>query len=101
MKKQAIYRSLLHLSDNSYSFVYDDSNKGQKTSTMNDDDEPGLPFLGPGLKDQYEELRLLLRKGLLGYTDDDNVDDNSIEETTRVKSNGDKNEDNNGQNTLF
>ena len=88
-KKQAIYRSLLHLSDNSYSFVYDDSNKGQKTSTMNDDDEPGLPFIGPGLKDQYEELRLLLRKGLLGHTDD--VEDN---ETSRVKSNGDKNEDN-------
>jgi hypothetical protein len=70
MKKRAIYRSLLHLSDNSYSFVYDDSSQ----NVMNNDDEPGLPYIGPDLKEQYEQLRTLLRKGLLGSTDD-KVDD--------------------------
>lgn len=72
MKKRAIYRSLLHLSDNSYSFVYDDSSQ----NVMNNDDEPGLPYIGPDLKEQYEQLRTLLRKGLLGSTDD-KVDDYS------------------------
>ncbi|KAL9188344.1 hypothetical protein ACHAXT_006722 [Thalassiosira profunda] len=71
MKKQAIYRSLLHLSDNSYSFVYDEPSGDQNTTSMNGDDEPGLPFIGPGLKEQYKDLRLLLAKGLLGYTDKD------------------------------
>ena len=70
MKQKAIYRSLLHLCDNSHSFVYDESN----TPAMNDDDEPGLPFIGPDLKEQYEVLRALLRKGLLGSTQEDGED---------------------------
>ena len=74
MKKRAIYRSLLHLSDNSYSFIYDESTN----NVMNNDDEPGLPYIGPDLKEQYEQLRTLLRKGLLGSTDD-NIDDYSTD----------------------
>ncbi len=74
MKKRAIYRSSLHLCDNSHSFIYKESN----TPAMNDDDEPGLPFIGPDLKEQYETLRALLRKGLLGSTLDE-VDGSLIE----------------------
>ncbi|KAL7458382.1 hypothetical protein ACHAWC_009963 [Mediolabrus comicus] len=118
MKERAINRSILHLSDNSYSFVYDDgrtnddaslksikagasltakgSNSVKKSdfidwsppksttthdvsgSTMSvmennkqqeqqqqqskkNNNNDGLPFIGPGLKDQYETLQKLLR----------------------------------------
>jgi len=67
MKKQAIYRSSLHLCDNSCSFIYNESD----STAMNNDDEPGLPFIGPDLKEQYDTLRTLLRKGLLGSTHDE------------------------------
>jgi hypothetical protein len=70
MKKQAIYRSSLHLCDNSFSFIYNESN----STAMNNDDEPGLPFIGPDLKEQYDTLRTLLRKGLLGSTHDEDDD---------------------------
>ncbi|KAL3807460.1 hypothetical protein ACHAXA_002720 [Cyclostephanos tholiformis] len=71
MKKRAIYRSLLHLSDNSYSFVYNESEKSSRNlEPTNDDDEPGLPYIGPDLREQYDLLRSLLQKGLLGYSDD-------------------------------
>lgn len=83
MKKQAIYRSLLHLSDNSYSFVYDESSSSKEDTVMNDDDEPGLPYIGPHLKDDYKVLRTMLRRGLLGITDDNDINsDNST--TTRM-----------------
>ncbi len=78
MKKTAIYRASLHLCDNSHSFIYNESN----TPAMNDDDEPGLPFIGPDLKAQYETLRELLRKGLLGSTRDE-VDGRFIENNGR------------------
>ena len=74
IKKQAIYRSLLHLGDNSYSFVYN-NNDNNESSTMNDDDEPGLPYIGPDLKEDYVSLRNMLRKGLLGITDDNDDDE--------------------------
>jgi hypothetical protein len=149
MKQRAIDRSLLHLSNNSYSFVYDDAmtttlpattttsttpfeatstqstlkasqrssdknhdfiswspttdrstttpaaattststtttttttamieNKNQHHPSKND----GLPFIGPGLKDQYETLLKLLRDGLLGtYNDDDHNDGDNEEQ---------------------
>jgi len=73
MKKQAIHRALLHLSDSSYSFVYDEGTEnGQLNGSSNGhEDDPGLPFIGPSLKEQYNTLRLLLHKGLLGHTKDD------------------------------
>ena len=37
----------------------------------------GLPFIGPGLKDQHETLQKLLRDGLLGTYNDDDDDDNT------------------------
>lgn len=116
MKQRAIDRSILHLSDNSYSFVYDESttkttnttsNETTKSSTAksqgfiswspadatNDkvataagaksnneqlhNNNDGLPFIGPGLKDQYETLQKLLKDGLLGTYDDDEDDDNN------------------------
>eukprot|EP00986_Skeletonema_menzelii_P012589 scaffold6986_cov142-Skeletonema_menzelii.AAC.2 len=134
MKQKAIDRSILHLSDNSYSFVYDElssttttsskteaeevvlsngvvtSKKGIKGSAVKDldfiswspagvttkekvtttttttesnkdesnNDNNGLPFIGPGLKDQYNTLLKLLRDGLLGtYNDDDTEQDNN------------------------
>jgi len=96
MKKQAIYRSLLHLSDNSYSFVYDESSNGQTTLStdgMNDDDEPGLPYIGPHLKEDYKVLRTMLRRGLLGITDDNDVNsDNST--TTRMDTTAEEDGDN-------
>ena len=118
MKERAINRSILHLSDNSYSFVYDDGRStnnassksinaakgnsvknsdfiswsppksttdkqvGGMMSVMENKEEEeqqsknidGLPFIGPGLKDQYETLQKLLRDGLLGtYNDDDDA----------------------------
>jgi hypothetical protein len=116
MKQRAIDRSILHLCDNSYSFVYDESttkttnttsNETTKSSTAksqgfiswspadatNDkvataagaksnneqlhNNNDGLPFIGPGLKDQYETLQKLLKDGLLGTYDDDEDDDNN------------------------
>ncbi|KAL7552717.1 hypothetical protein ACHAWF_015949, partial [Thalassiosira exigua] len=70
IKKEAMYRSMLHLSDRSYSIVYK-AQGDQKDDAGNDDEEPGLPFIGPGLKEQYTDLRLLLQHGLLGCTDED------------------------------
>ena len=136
MKERAINRSILHLSDNSYSFVYDDGRtndassksikaggaaaatakgsnsvknsdfiswspppksttthevSGTTTSVMENNKQEqqqqqqqqsknnndGLPFIGPGLKDQYETLQKLLRDGLLGTYNDDDDDDNT------------------------
>jgi len=109
MKKRAIYRSLLHLSDNSYSFVYDEPSENSRDSkAMNDDDEPGLPYIGPDLKEQYKLLRTLLRKGLLGSTDDDvedysnegREDDDLTTKTTNSKAAEESREDDNGQSAL-
>ena len=122
MKQTAINRSIIHLSDNSYSFVYDEveppSTNINKTTqrkpaakaqdfiswspTRKDDiniqssetaetrdnniEQPnndGLPFIGPGLKDQYDTLFKLLRDGLLGTYNDD--DDNDIIESAKPK----------------
>jgi len=90
MKKQAIYRSLLHLSDNSYSFVYDESS-ASKEDGMNDDDEPGLPYIGPHLKEDYKVLRTMLRRGLLGITDDNdtNTDNSTTTRMDTTEGNGD------------
>jgi hypothetical protein len=109
MKKRAIYRSLLHLSDNSYSFVYGETSENSRDSkVMNDDDEPGLPYIGPDLKEQYELLRTLLRKGLLGSTDDDvedycnegRDDDDMTTKTTNGKAAEESREKDNGQPSL-
>jgi len=103
MKKQAIYRSLLHLSDNSYSFVYDESSNGQTTLSkdgMNDDDEQGLPYIGPHLKDDYKVLRTMLRRGLLGITDDNDTNtDNST--TTRIDTTEGNGDDTTNMNNPF
>eukprot|EP00984_Skeletonema_dohrnii_P031217 scaffold23435_cov78-Skeletonema_dohrnii-CCMP3373.AAC.1 len=133
MKQKAIDRSMLHLSDNSYSFVYDESttsssaatsseaaanntatsnkvtkksvaakNQGfiswspgattkekvttpaaatvteRSNSDQSNKDNNGLPFVGPGLKDQYDTMLKLLRDGLLGtYNDDDDNNNNN------------------------
>eukprot|EP00984_Skeletonema_dohrnii_P023404 scaffold12503_cov128-Skeletonema_dohrnii-CCMP3373.AAC.1 len=135
MKQRAIDRSILHLSDNSYSFVYDESTTSSATTTaaaaavaaanntatsnkvtkksaaaknqgfiswspagasakekvttsaapvsersssdQSINDNNGLPFIGPGLKDQYDTMLKLLRDGLLGTYNDDDEDDNN------------------------
>mmetsp|Transcript_26863 Transcript_26863/g.53720 ORF Transcript_26863/g.53720 Transcript_26863/m.53720 type:complete len:679 (+) Transcript_26863:302-2338(+) len=151
MKQRAIDRSILHLSDNSYSFVYNEStttatsasvasaataatntatlNKASKKSATsknqtfiswspaggastkekvitttsatikgrsnsgqqsnNDNENNGLPFIGPGLKVQYDTMFKLLRDGLLGtYNDDEDDNDNdNIDLKPKIQSN--------------
>ena len=127
MKQKAIDRSILHLSDNSYSFVYDEAtttpnntannnNNNNNNNTTKDSatkssdiakrsqdfiswspgattkekitttttteskeqstNNDGLPFIGPGLKDQHETLHKLLQDGLLGTYNDEGKDNN-------------------------
>lgn len=80
-KLKAIYRALLHLSDNSYSFVYESNNDNCNNTNNSTDDgsaHDGLPFIGPGIKEQYTDLRGLLRRGLLGYDDEEVANDTKI-----------------------
>jgi len=129
MKQRAIDRSIIHLSDNSYSFVYDESttktavettnnatsnkatkspaaksqgfiswspadianDKATKTAAaknnieLSTDKNDGLPFIGPGLKEQYETLQKLLKDGLLGTYNDEDDDDNDYDNVTDIK----------------
>eukprot|EP00985_Skeletonema_marinoi_P019734 scaffold11427_cov231-Skeletonema_marinoi.AAC.5 len=148
MKQKAIDRSILHLSDNSYSFVYDESTTAATTTTtaattaanitattnkvpkksiaarnegfiswspagattkekittpaaaaatvtersnkdQSNNDNNGLPFIGPGLKDQYDTMLKLLRDGLLGTYNDDDEDsnNNNIDLKPKIQSN--------------
>mmetsp|Transcript_5318 Transcript_5318/g.11326 ORF Transcript_5318/g.11326 Transcript_5318/m.11326 type:complete len:1218 (+) Transcript_5318:64-3717(+) len=101
-KLRAICRASIHLNDNSTSFLYSPRcvdkdasqiilkrgtmmEKGEKKEDedLNGGHNVGLPYIGPSLRENYLELRSLLKDGLLGVSETDDQFDNRDSQPTQ------------------